>query len=355
MRAVVCTDLEGIGGVDRYEACFRGWPREFRRAQELMESETNAVIAGLRDAGVDDIVVTDWHFDGNNLRRDRVDAPVEGLWVDGTPTMSAWLDGEHAEPLYGARDLAIFVGMHAAAGASAFMAHTFWQGLAITVDGVPVNEAYLWSTMVAAGGARIGFVAGERRVVDECEVLLPGVPVVAVKDAIDRDRARTARDPRDIAEELRQSAADAARAVQDDPAARPRFDGRVGAEVRVTFHERSWADRAARRGLGEPDGARTVATTLAEPDGLIPLAAACTLAMPAGAETRLLTALAPAPERTRLPEPLRRAAVACVHGPTLPLLRHGVRQTQRMDQSRYPVPPGEPGGPTSVPWAGTST
>lgn len=51
MRVVVCTDLEGIGGVDRSEACFPAWPAGYRRAQELMEGEVSAVLEGLREAG----------------------------------------------------------------------------------------------------------------------------------------------------------------------------------------------------------------------------------------------------------------------------------------------------------------
>lgn len=341
-RAVICTDMEGIGGIDGFEDCFPSWPAAYRRGRELMEGETNAVIAGLRDAGVEDIVVTDWHFAGTNLRRDRVDAPVRGLWVDGEPVMRSRLDD--GRPVYGDRDLAIFVGMHAAAGASSFMAHTFWQGLALEIDGTPVNEAYLWSTMVGAVGARIGFVAGEERIVDECAVLLPGAPTVAVKSSRSRDRAVTTRRVEDLREELRQQAHDAAVAVAGGGAGRPRIAGPVGRELRVTFHEQAWARRAAARGLGEQDGARTIATRLSEPDGLIPLLAGCTLAMPGGAETRLYHRVAPAPEWASRPEAVRRALTSCVHAVGRPLMRRGVVATQRMDQSRYPRPPGEPGG-----------
>ncbi len=342
LRAVVCTDMEGVGGIDHFQGCFPSWSRAYARGRSLMEAETNAVIAGLRDAGVEDVVVTDWHFAGTNLRRERVDAPVRGLWVDGRPTMSARTDDGRA--IYGDRDLAVFVGMHGAAGASAFMAHTFWQGLALEIDGTPVNEAYLWSTMVAAAGARIGVVAGEERIVDECAVLLPGVPTVAVKSSVDRDRARTTRRVEDIREELRQAAHDAARDVARARPGRPRLPGPVGRTLRVTFHEAAWARRAARRGVGEPVGPRTIATTLEREDGLVPVLAACTLAMPGGAETQTYTRVAPAPEWSGLPDAVRRALATCVHGIGRPLMRHGVRATQAMDQRRYPPPPGEPGG-----------
>lgn len=347
MRAVVCADMEGIGGIDAFEGCFPAWPGAYRRGQELLEGEVNAVVAGLRDAGVDDVVVTDWHFAGTNLRRDRVDAPVIGLWQHGRPTMSK-------EDGYGDRDLAVFVGMHAAAGASTFMAHTFWQGLACTVDGMPVNEAYLWATMVGAGGARTGLVVGEERVVDECAVLLPGVPVVPVKGSRSRDRAATTRRPEDIREELRQAATDAARAHDQ----RPRHAGPVGATVRVTFQEQAWADRFARDGGGDVDGPRTVAARLDDPDGLVPLLARATMAMPAGRETGLYSRVVPAPEHTAIPEPLRAGLAGCLHTVGRPVMRHGVLATQRMDQSRYPTPPGEPGGPAvqdgPPPWLVTS-
>ena len=332
MRAVVCADLEGIAGVDDYESCFPSWRRRYARARELMEGEVNAVIAGLRDAGVEDIVVTDWHFAGINLRREHVDAPVRGLWVHGQPTMSATAaDGSE---VYGDRDLAIFVGMHGAAGSDAFMAHTFWQGLACEVDGVAVNEAYLWSTMVGAVGARVGLVAGEAAVGRDCEVLLPGVPVATVKQSVSRDRAATSRRVEDVREELRQGAADAV-AASGAALAAP-----VGREVRVTFQDPAWAARADRDDVGVLDGPRTIATTLERPDGLIPLLAACTLAMPGGRETQLYTRLAKAPEYSALPQRLLRALTSCLHGVGWPLMRKGVRDTQRMDQSVYPSPPG---------------
>lgn len=329
MRVVVCTDLEGIGGVDRYEACFPAWPAGYRRAQELMEGEVSAVLEGLREAGVEDVLVTDWHFAGNNLRRPEVDAPVEGLWLSGRPTMSA-------SRTYGPRDLAVFVGMHAGAGRpDAFMSHTFWQGLAIEVDGVPVDEAYLWATMVGATGARLGFVAGERELGDEVTELLPGVPFHAVKDSHSRTRARTARDPRDIREELRQAAADAVREHEQ----RPHVTAAVGTPVRVTFYEDGDAERAARRGLGEPDGDRRIATTLEERDGLIPLLADCLLTTFLGRESQLFARLSPPPERSALPDPLRRVLVTCAHGATAPLMRRGVREWMAEDATRYPAPP----------------
>lgn len=329
MRVVVCTDLEGIAGVDRYEACFPAWPDGYRRAQELMEGEVAAVLRGLRDAGVVDVVVTDWHFAGNNLRRDRVAAPVEGLWRSGEPTMRA--DGT-----YGPRDLAVFVGMHAGAGRpDAFMSHTFWQGLAIEVDGIPVDEAYLWATMVGAAGARIGFVAGERSLGDEVAELLPGVPFHAVKDAASRTRARTPRALPDVREELRQAARDAV----GGHARRPRVTAPVGTPVRVTFYRSADADRAVRRGVGERDGERTIAKTLGHADGLIPLLADCLLTTLVGRESQLFARLSPPPERSSLPEPLRRALVTCTHGATMPLMRRGVRAWMAEDAARYPAPP----------------
>jgi D-amino peptidase len=332
LKAVVCADLEGIAGVDDYESCFPSWRRRYAKARELMEGEVNAVVAGLRDAGVEDIVVTDWHFAGTNLRRDHVDAPVMGLWVHGTPTMTA--HAASGTELYGDRDLAIFVGMHGAAGSDAFMAHTFWQGLACKVDGVAVNEAWLWATMVGAVGARVGLVAGEAAVARECEVLLPGVPVTTVKQSVSRDRAATTRRVEDVREELRQSAHDAVAATGDAVVAP------VGREVRVTFQEEAWARRAERNGIGAIDGVKTIATVLDRPDGLIPLLANCTLAMPGGRETQLYTRAAPAPEYSRLPGGLLRALTSCIHGIGWPLMRKGVRDTQRMDQSVYPAPPG---------------
>lgn len=326
MRAVVCADLEGIGGVDRFEACFPAWPRAYRRAQELLEGEVTAVVEGLRDAGVEVVAICDWHFAGNNLRRDRIRArlgvPVQGLWVDGTPRMD--------RTVFDHPDLAVFVGMHGAAGSGAFMAHTFWQGLAVEVDGQPVNEAYLWAVALGAVGARVGLVAGEARVAEECAVLLPGVPVVTVKRTVDRDTARTERDVGELREELRARAAEAARRPLPPPPAGPRT-------VRVTFYEAAWARRAARRGLGELDGPRHLVTTVDRAEDLIPLVARCTLALPSGGETALYSRLVPAPERTRRPPWLQRLVAGCVHAVGRPLMRRGVVATQRMAQDRYPT------------------
>jgi hypothetical protein len=108
----------------------------------------------------------------------------------------------------------------------------------------------------------------------------------------------------------------------------------------VTFQDPAWARRAAGRQLGELDGARTIATILEHPDGLIPLLARCTLAMPGGVETRAYTRAAPAPEYGRVPDWLRRGVTGCIHGIGWPLMRRGVRDTQRMDQAVYPPPPG---------------
>lgn len=325
MRVVVCADLEGVGGVDAYEDCFPAWPVGYGRSQDLMEGEVAAVIAGLRDEGVDDIVVTDWHFLGNNLRRDRFDVPVIGEWKNGIPRLD--------RSVYGSVDLAIFVGMHAAAGdPGAFMSHTFWAGLALEVDGLPVNEAYLWATMVAAGGARVGLVSGDARVGTECEILLPGVPTVAVKSSESRTEASTTRRPEEIREQLREESARAVRERVD----RPHVPGPLGSDVHLTFYEQSWADRAAKHGLGEPDGERRIGTVLDRPDGLVPLLAEALLTTLPGREVQLASRLAPPPERTDLAEPVRRLLVSCVHGVTRPLVRRGVREWMSEEVSRYP-------------------
>lgn len=280
MRVAVCADMEGLSGVDRYQQCFPGWTAEYRHGVRMLVGDVGAAVEAALSAGADDVGIADWHYLGRNVPAAAFpDLPIGRLWRRGRPAISA-------ESL-GRPDAAIFVGIHAGAGsAEGFLSHTFWMGMSVAIDGLPVSESVLWALALGAEGVPVAAVAGDSRAVEEAAELLPGIPSVGVKAGTSRTSA-ILRAPQDAREEIAETVRDSL-AHLPDPRTHP-----FPAEVTIRFADRANAARAADRGVAERTGPRDVSARLGSAHDLMPFLARALLATPLGTGPAVANRLLP--------------------------------------------------------------
>src|SRR4051795_3956987 len=106
LKVYISVDMEGIAGVVTADQLSpTGF--EYARAREFMTGEALAAIAGARDAGATQIVVSDSHGNGENLLIDKF--PPDVTIIRSWPRPLMMMEG-----IDSTFDAAIFIGYHAA-------------------------------------------------------------------------------------------------------------------------------------------------------------------------------------------------------------------------------------------------
>ncbi|HUG88510.1 MAG TPA: M55 family metallopeptidase [Actinomycetota bacterium] len=280
MRVAVCADMEGLSGVDRYQQCFPGWTSEYRHGVRMLVGDVGAAVEAALEAGAAEVGIADWHYLGRNVPAAAFpDLPIRRLWRLGRPSI-------RIESL-GRPDAAILVGVHAGAGnPEGFLSHTFWMGMSVLIDGVPVSEAVLWAIALGAEGVPVAAITGDSRAVEEAAGLLPEIPAVAVKAGTSRTSA-ILRPPQDARDEIAETVRDALGGVPE-PLAHP-----FPANVTIRFAEAPHAARTAAKGVAERTGRRDVSARLGSAHDLMPFLARGLLATPMGRGPALANRLLP--------------------------------------------------------------
>ncbi len=173
MRVLIIADMEGVSGIETYEATVRTHPA-YAGGVQLMAAEVNALAEAAFEAGAVSVSVIDWHGGGGNLRPDLLHPRIAVV----------------PEDLGRGYDVAILSGFHAMAGAeNAFLSHTMTSGLALTLEGRAAGELALLSRWAGEHEIPIGLVTGDRATSLEAETWLDQTPTLTVKQAVAWGRA----------------------------------------------------------------------------------------------------------------------------------------------------------------------
>lgn len=189
MRVLIAADMEGITGIDDFRVCSPTHWMAYNVGCELMTDEVLVAVAALRDAGVDDVVVGDWHMVGANIRRDRLpaDVPVHPIadlvTPDGDPSIST--------AAHGPVDAAVLLGHHASENSKhGFSSHTLTWGMSVFLDGLPMSEAQIFAQAFAAEDTPVLVVAGDDVMLEELGAgEFDAAQLIPTKRALDRARA----------------------------------------------------------------------------------------------------------------------------------------------------------------------
>jgi D-amino peptidase len=242
MRVHVIGDMEGVAGIVRWPQVSGGDPM-YEEGRRLYTEEINAAVRGARAAGATEVVVMDCHgagkaWDFNSLIPELLDPGCEFVVQD------EWT--EYTEFLEQGCDAALFVGMHAMAGAAdGVMNHTVsgqsWRNL--WFNGTLVGETGINAALCGTWGCPVLLVTGDEATCREAtELLGPGLVTVPVKRGLRRYSARQLAPVR--ARELIEEGA--RRALENLGAVAPYDPGRP-CEIRVELNTTDATDAYRRK------------------------------------------------------------------------------------------------------------
>ena len=247
-RVMIVADIEGSSGCWDYagSAFLR---REWVLACEAETRDVASVAQALFDAGVEDILVKDFHRTGYNLLAEGIhpQARIEsGYRMGPVPALG---DPGRAEAVF-------FLGMHAASGTRGFLPHTMTSRLAaVQVNGRSLPEVVLFAALLAPYGIRPVFFSGCPEACRQAAAEIPEITTYPIDKAIGPQRFDACDWRRDLARK-------AVEALSND-APQPLTDNGP-CDVRVVFREGADAARKAAHRWGLAWEGRAVRFTVAD-------------------------------------------------------------------------------------------
>lgn len=172
MKVWICTDMEGLAGIDSWDQCYApddDDPR-YLLGLEQLAADTNAAVAGCFDAGATDVMVLDGH--GRNQNRGlagRLDPRARLVWIAGRNPVR-W------EGLDETVDAVAMIGQHAMAGTiGGFLDHTQAPKTLcrMTANGQEIGEMGQCALYAGSFGVPLVYVSGDVALCDEANVQLP--------------------------------------------------------------------------------------------------------------------------------------------------------------------------------------
>ncbi|MFT3688640.1 M55 family metallopeptidase [Paenirhodobacter sp.] len=184
MKVYISADIEGVAGVVAPAQGQAGHP-EYEKARLLMTREVNAVVEGLVEAGVSEILVNDSHGPMTNLLPGDLHPAADLILGKPKPmNMACGLEAGF--------DLFFMTGHHSMAGQGGVLAHTT-NGFAfreVRVNGRPCGEPAIYGAYAGELGVPVGLVSGDDRMREENLPLFPQAEFVTVKRAFGQRAAR---------------------------------------------------------------------------------------------------------------------------------------------------------------------
>ncbi|MGQ9565865.1 MAG: M55 family metallopeptidase [Candidatus Bathyarchaeales archaeon] len=236
LKVVVIVDMEGISGIDDYRQILSGNKEfeEFGRTQ--ITEDVNAVIRGLKAAGVTEIRVVDAHGSGGpstNIIPEKLEKDVK-LYQD--PNIFQRVKQALDKTL----SAAVLVGFHAMAGTKdGFITHTITLEPQVKINGMPVGETALTAFVLADYDIPVIMATGDQALVREALAFLPEIETAQLKTSTDRRTTKclTLAQARKIIEET------ATRAVSKIGKVKPLRVKRP-AKIEIIFPTKEHADSA---------------------------------------------------------------------------------------------------------------
>jgi D-amino peptidase len=249
MKILIATDMEGITGVTTWDQVTPGHA-EYARFRRLMTQDVNAAIRGAMEAGADEILVADGHWNGSNILIEELD--VHARLNTGSPSPFSMMQGID-ESVAGV----MFIGYHARNGSpNAILDHT-WSASTVAnvwLNNVLTGEYGLNAAVAGHFSVPVIMVSGDQTACAQVTELLGEVETAVVKQATGRFAAECLT-PQVAQELISTSAAGAVRRLADGDVPDP-FVLDSPVQVVVEFVASDMADRAMRIPFTERDGTR---------------------------------------------------------------------------------------------------
>ncbi len=181
MKILIATDMEGITGVTTWEQVTPGHA-EYARFRKLMTQDVNAAIRGACDAGADEVIVADGHWNGSNILIEELDARAS--LNTGSPSPFSMMQGIDESV-----DGVFFIGYHARNGSpNAILDHT-WSSKTVAnvwLNDMLTGEYGLNAAVAGHFGVPIIMVSGDQTACAQVTDLLGDLETAVVKQASGR-------------------------------------------------------------------------------------------------------------------------------------------------------------------------
>ena len=201
IQVLVLYDMEGLSGQNDVKMTDYSPTEEYKKGQELLTGDVNAVIEGLFAGGADVVHVVDGHGSGNpepDILVEQMDSRAE--MINRDTSFDSYID--LAEE--GAYDAVAVVGMHSKTGGGGFLAHTYTIGMDWILNERSINETEIVIYSFGRVGIPVIFASGDNKLKEQLE-LYPWIEYVTVKEALSADDAEL-RPLDEVHEEMRLAA-----------------------------------------------------------------------------------------------------------------------------------------------------
>lgn len=249
MKILIAVDMEGITGVTTWDQVTPGHA-EYSRFRKLMTQDVNAAIRGATEAGADEIIVADGHWNGSNILVEELDSRAR--LNTGSPSPFSMMQGINESV-----DGVFFIGYHARNGtANAILDHT-WSSKTVAniwLNDILTGEYGLNASLAGHFGVPVILVSGDQTACAQVNELLGDVEMAIVKQATGRFAAECLT-PEVSQELISMSAARAVSRLNEGDVPDP-FVLDTPVRVTVEFFTSDMADRATRIPFTEREGTR---------------------------------------------------------------------------------------------------
>ena len=181
MKILIASDMEGITGVTTWDQVTPGHA-EYARFRRQMTEDVNAAIRGAFDAGADEVIVADGHWNGLNILIEELDARAK--LNTGSPSPFSMMQGID-ESIAGV----IFIGDHARNGSpNAILDHT-WSSRTVAniwLNDILTGEYGLNAAVAGHFGVPVIMASGDQTACAQMTELLGDIETAIVKQASSR-------------------------------------------------------------------------------------------------------------------------------------------------------------------------
>jgi D-amino peptidase len=200
MKILIASDMEGVTGVVNWDQVTPGHA-EYARFRQLMTGDVNAAVRGAFEAGADEVVVADGHWNGSNILIEELDSRAR--LNSGSPSPLAMMQSMD-ESIGGV----LFVGYHARQGSqNAVLDHT-WSNTCVSnvwLNNMPAGEYTLNAALAGHFNVPILMISGDQTVCAQAVEQIGKLETAIVKHATGHFSADCL--PPDASQKLIQAAA----------------------------------------------------------------------------------------------------------------------------------------------------
>ncbi len=237
MKLLIACDMEGISGVVNWTQVDPNHP-EYLRFRHIMTADVNAAIRGALKSGLEEIIVSDGHWNKTNILVEEID-PHARL-NSGTPSFLGMMEGINLGV-----DCVFFIGYHARNGTrNGILGHT-WSNTKVSnvwLNDRVIGEIGLNAALAGQFSVPILMISGDLAACTEAEEWIPNIEKAIVKKGTAYTSAECL-PPREAQQLIAETAQKAIQIFKKDKAPEPL---KVAQPVKITveFFNSGMADNA---------------------------------------------------------------------------------------------------------------